>query len=178
MIPRPSTRPRPIPFAMATQAPQDAARSAPTPFASRPAEDPRRSSPGPVHWGDTPGGALVMPAEDPRGLYNVTRNWQGQTVALDAPAPTCTLQTATATARPEHPSLPGRIGGQMARASQRPPQATGTGELSVRYLGQGALCVRSSVTGRQYRFTGHGHTLRIDKHDLMLMRRISDVELL
>jgi hypothetical protein len=38
--------------------------------------------------------------------------------------------------------------------------------------------VRSSVTGRHYRFTGHGHTLRIDKHDQMLMRRISDVELL
>jgi hypothetical protein len=151
---------------MPTQVPQEASRSALTPFAS--AEGLRRNAPGPVHWGDAPGGALVMHAEDPRALYNVTRNWQGQAVALDAP--------------PAAPRSPQRAAPPAQRQDEAPLppstlQAGGTGELSARYTGQGSLCVRSSVTGRHYRFSGHGHTLRIDKHDQMLMRRIADVEL-
>jgi hypothetical protein len=115
-----------------------------------------------------------MPAEDPRALYNVTRNWQGQAVALDAPAaPPIDARRAATAAAPE---------GAHRSAAVTPPHTaphagSGTGELSARYTGQGSLCVRSSVTGRHYRFSGHGHTLRIDKHDQMLMRRISDVEL-
>jgi hypothetical protein len=49
------------------------------------------------------------------------------------------------------------------------------GELSARYVGQGALSVRSSVTGRHYRFQGHGDSQKIDKHDLLLLKRIADL---
>jgi hypothetical protein len=172
MIPRPSSRPRPIPFAMPTQAAQEASRSALTPFASAGAEGQRRVAPGPVHWGNTPGGALVMPAEDPRALYNVTRNWQGQAVALDAPA-AAPIDTRRAVASAASGGAPAAV----VRPHAAPHANSGTGELSACYTGQGSLCVRSSVTGRHYRFSGHGHTLRIDKHDQMLMRRIADVEL-
>jgi hypothetical protein len=48
-------------------------------------------------------------------------------------------------------------------------------ELSARYIGQGNLSVRSSVTGRHYRFQGHGDSQKIDKHDLMLLKRIPDL---
>jgi hypothetical protein len=48
-------------------------------------------------------------------------------------------------------------------------------ELSARYVGQGALSVRSSVTGRHYRFQGHGDSQKVDKHDLMLLKRIADL---
>ncbi len=162
MIARPQHRPRPIPFAMPARAPADHHRAAPILFG---AVDKAHVPPAtrPIHWGDTPGGALVMPAEDPRALYAVTRNWQGQQVPLapqDAPASPKSTRPAI-----ELKSNPGTSMG-----------STGV-EVTARYLGQGSLCVRSSVTGRHYRFTGHGHTLRIDKHDQMLMRRISDVEL-
>lgn len=50
-----------------------------------------------------------------------------------------------------------------------------TSELSARYVGQGALSVRSSVTGRHYRFQGHGDSQKVDKHDLMLLKRIADL---
>ncbi len=42
-------------------------------------------------------------------------------------------------------------------------------------MGHGALSVRSSVTGRHYRFQGHGDCLSVDKLDLMLLRRIPDL---
>lgn len=48
-------------------------------------------------------------------------------------------------------------------------------ELSARYIGHGALSVRSSVTGRHYRFQGHGDCQKIDKHDMLMLKRISDL---
>jgi hypothetical protein len=48
-------------------------------------------------------------------------------------------------------------------------------EISARYIGQGALSVRSSVTGRHYRFQGHGDSLVIDRNDVVLLKRISDL---
>lgn len=48
-------------------------------------------------------------------------------------------------------------------------------ELSARYIGHGALSVRSSVTGRHYRFQGHGDSQKIDKHDMLMLKRISDL---
>ncbi len=162
MIARPQPRPRPIPFAMPARPPLDITRVALAPFG---ATDAAKASPAtrPIHWGDTPGGALVLPAESPRALYAVTRNWQGQQVPLD----------------PQNDAAAGQTRKPAPEAKPNPaPAIGGTGmEMSARYLGQGSLCVRSSVTGRHYRFTGHGHTLRIDKHDQMLMRRISDIEL-
>lgn len=52
------------------------------------------------------------------------------------------------------------------------PTLTG---ISAKYMGHGALSVRSSVTGRHYRFQGHGDCLSVDKLDLMLLRRIPDL---
>jgi hypothetical protein len=43
------------------------------------------------------------------------------------------------------------------------------------YVGHGALSVRSSVTGRHYRFMGHGDTQPVDRHDLPMLRRIADL---
>lgn len=37
------------------------------------------------------------------------------------------------------------------------------------------MSVRSSVTGRHYRFQGHGDCQKIDKHDLMMLKRIPDL---
>jgi hypothetical protein len=48
-------------------------------------------------------------------------------------------------------------------------------EISARYVGHGALSVRSSVTGRHYRFQGHGDSLVIDRNDVVLLKRISDL---
>lgn len=48
-------------------------------------------------------------------------------------------------------------------------------ELSALYVGQGALSVRSSVTGRHYRFQGHGDSQTIDKHDMLMLKRIPDL---
>ncbi len=168
MIARSPHRPRPIPFAVPVRLSADSAahgianNAAPTQTHTLTAAAAARPSPRPVHWGDTPGGALAMPVEDPRALYAVTRVWQGQTgSAADAQGPA-------------EPPAPRSIPAPATRALREPS----VGEMTARYTGQGSLCVRSSVTGRHYRFQGHGHTLRVDKHDLMLLRRIHDVELI
>ncbi len=162
MIARPQHRPRPIPFAVPVRLSSDhtAKANAHTLTAAAAA----RPWPRPVHWGDTPGGALAMPAEDPRALYAITRVWQGQAGAA---------AEAAAQAQGEGPA---QSKPQAAPAS-RALRDSSAGELNARYTGQGSLCVRSSVTGRHYRFQGHGHMLRVDKHDQMLLRRIQDVEL-
>jgi hypothetical protein len=170
MIARPQHRPRPIPFAVPVRVSADSAAKATTHTLTAAAA--ARPLPRPVHWGDTPGGALNMPAEDPRALYAVTRVWQGQAGAAaeaqaEAPADAGVPVPVPAPASPR-PAL------AQATRALRDPSA---GELTARYTGQGSLCVRSSVTGRHYRFQGHGHTLRVDKHDQMLLRRIQDVEL-
>ncbi len=71
--------------------------------------------------------------------------------------------------------LPRQAGRQAPTAK---PTASGTpanGELQARFMGHGALSVRSSVTGRHYRFQGHGDCQKIDKHDMMMLRRIPDL---
>lgn len=67
-----------------------------------------------------------------------------------------------------------------ASGSHRPgpttaDKAAGNTELYARFTGQGSLSVRSSVTGRHYRFQGHGDSQKIDKLDTMLLRRINDL---
>ena len=47
--------------------------------------------------------------------------------------------------------------------------------MQARFMGHGALNVRSSITGRHYRFQGHGDCQKIDKHDMMMLRRIPDL---
>ena len=48
-------------------------------------------------------------------------------------------------------------------------------ELTAKYLGGGNLSVRSSVTGRHYRFEGHGAVLSIDRRDQLMLRRIEEL---
>ncbi|CAH0347919.1 hypothetical protein [Aquabacterium sp. CECT 9606] len=55
------------------------------------------------------------------------------------------------------------------------PTARRTTQLSAKYLGGGNLSVRSSVTGRHYRFEGHGATLAIDSRDQLMLGRIPEL---
>ncbi|MBA4110312.1 MAG: hypothetical protein C0487_12045 [Leptothrix sp. (in: Bacteria)] len=55
------------------------------------------------------------------------------------------------------------------------PTARRTTQLSAKYLGGGNLSVRSSVTGRHYRFEGHGATLPIDSRDQLMLGRIPEL---
>lgn len=48
----------------------------------------------------------------------------------------------------------------------------------ARYDGPQSVSVRSSATGRHYRFEHAGHIQAIDADDVMLMRRIQDITLL
>lgn len=55
------------------------------------------------------------------------------------------------------------------------PTPRRTTELRAKYLGDGNLSVRSSVTGRHYRFEGHGATLNVDSRDQLMLRRIPEL---
>lgn len=57
----------------------------------------------------------------------------------------------------------------MARSAPAEPQ------VSVKFLGQGALSVQSTVTGRHYRFQGEGHSLQVDRRDTLMLGRIPDL---
>lgn len=48
-------------------------------------------------------------------------------------------------------------------------------EVQAMFWGNGALSVQSSVTGRQYRFQGKGHSLLVDPRDVLMLRRIPDL---
>lgn len=148
MIARPVNRPRPIPF----EAP------APGSTATRP-----------VSWAASSG-----PAQP--GIASL----------MVSPAPTLevALSTARATARPPIPAAPAplRRSPVLVATAATPKTAASNhhhhhtaSELSARYVGQGALSVRSSVTGRHYRFQGHGDSQKIDKHDMLLLKRIPDL---
>lgn len=58
---------------------------------------------------------------------------------------------------------------------QTPGASKSHSELRAKYVGHGALSVRSSVTGRHYRFQGHGDSQKIDKHDMLMLKRIPDL---
>lgn len=95
-------------------------------------------------------------------------------------------QAVTTAREPAARSVAQHTAPQAARAPSQHPAAipaqtrTNTAakaqsELRARYIGQGALSVRSSVTGRHYRFQGHGDSQKIDKHDMLMLKRISDL---
>jgi len=44
-------------------------------------------------------------------------------------------------------------------------------------MGQGRLSVRSSITGRHYRFSGHGDTQAVDARDTLMLRRMPDLHI-
>lgn len=47
----------------------------------------------------------------------------------------------------------------------------------ARFTGQGRLSVRSSTSGQHYRFVGHGDTQPVDPRDVLMLRRIPDLQL-
>lgn len=60
----------------------------------------------------------------------------------------------------------------------RPPSRPVLRQALARYDGPHSLSVRSSATGRHYRFPEQGATQVIDAADIALMRRIEDITLL
>lgn len=146
MIARPLNRPRPIPFAP------------PAPGARQP---------GPVPWSPPaqaiPFDGLDTPSSPPRPVsLSSALSRPTQVQAAPPPAPSRTP-----------PQTPGaRISPAPAAQAQAD---MATPPLHARYIGQGALSVRSSVTGRHYRFQGHGDSQHIDKHDVAMLRRIPDL---
>lgn len=159
MIARPVHRPRPIPFDT-----QD------TPAAH--AGGPSRA----VSWGHASmppmpfhaTGAAHMPAR----LSPVKVSLAGAPLLTTPAQATQRIQPANAgsVARPASSTQ-----GAADVGGPRPGRQSTMTEISARYIGQGALSVRSSVTGRHYRFQGHGDSLVIDRNDVVLLKRITDL---
>jgi hypothetical protein len=105
-------------------------------------------------------------------------NWastssQASVLIASEPAPrtaTDSISTIAARLSPVH-TAPSPRESKLARGETSSMGAEG----SAKFVGQGSLSVRSSVTGRHYRFQGHGDCQKVDKHDLMLLRRIADL---
>lgn len=57
----------------------------------------------------------------------------------------------------------------MARMVQEGPTTT------AKFLGQGALSVQSTLSGKHYRFQGHGQCLVVDPRDVLMLGRIPDL---
>ncbi|MFT3858422.1 MAG: hypothetical protein QM742_13295 [Aquabacterium sp.] len=162
MIARPIHRPQPIPF----DAPAPSSHGAST-----------RS----VSWSATLGVGAPAPA-----IAQVTPS---RLSPVKAPLPASTaprpkvVHTAQAAQRSTHAHTsmqapkPGSTASTAHVGGPRHHQNNGSAltEISARYIGHGALSVRSSVTGRHYRFQGHGDSLVIDRNDVVLLKRISDL---
>lgn len=98
----------------------------------------------------------------------------GMETAAPSPRTMATLLTPSAPAR----RSPVRVAANDVVHEAAKPTTSGTpagGEMQARFMGHGALNVRSSITGRHYRFQGHGDCQKIDKHDMMMLRRIPDL---
>ncbi|HEX5356670.1 MAG TPA: hypothetical protein VFW93_10655 [Aquabacterium sp.] len=136
-------------------------RPRPIPFA---APAPGAHAPRPVSWAASSGPAPQALASAPRPQLAMAHPAAANETVRQKPlAP----PSVPAPARRQAPAgaAPGRTSGA--------PKATP--ELSARYVGHGALSVRSSVTGRHYRFQGHGDCQKIDKHDMLMLKRIPDL---
>ena len=151
MIARPVHRPAPILF-------------------DGPTAKPGASQPCAISWAAASGPAPhEPPATQPRPftaarLSPVKTPMKAPIKAPLTPAPLAPDRQAAVPAMPAAP--------KPVKSPYDNPSAS---ELSARYVGQGALSVRSSVTGRHYRFQGHGDSQKVDKHDLMLLKRIADL---
>lgn len=155
MIARLVIRPRPIPYA----------EQAPGAKSTRPVSWAASSGPAPlagVELAPSPRTAatlLAPPAPARRSPVRVAANDAANNNAATAAhtAPTAPRHTATPKATPTTSGTPA------------------SGEMLAKFMGHGALSVRSSVTGRLYRFQGHGDCQKVDKHDMMMLRRIPDL---
>lgn len=65
------------------------------------------------------------------------------------------------------------------RAAMPPaPRTSAARQVQARYEGSQPMSVRSSATGRLYRFEQAGQVLSVEADDIALMRRIHDITLL
>ena len=158
MIARPVHRPAPIAF------------DAPSP-------KPSASQPRAISWAAASGPAAHEPLSTQATPFSAPR--LSPVRAPVPPAPLAPIKRPAVSAMPAAPRPGGHQDGAQnskARAPVKSPYDNPNAcELSARYIGQGALSVRSSVTGRHYRFQGHGDSQKVDKHDLMLLKRIADL---
>jgi hypothetical protein len=83
---------------------------------------------------------------------------------------------AASASRPTH--CPTSLPSSAARNAAKPLRSPTVRHALARYDGPRSLCVRSSATGRLYRFDQPGATEVIDAADMALMRRITDITLL
>lgn len=122
------------------------------------------------------------PLHEPRGLSSRAVRWSppppmSPLVARQAPM-------ASWMAKPSegmHSANDARHTPSRPAAQAVPVRQPGTPVLrqaTARYDGPHSLSVRSSATGRHYRFPQQGATQVIDAADIALMRRIEDITLL
>lgn len=89
-------------------------------------------------------------------------------------APTLTSRTAgPASTLPRRSPVQLQAAPAPAPAPVSEPHPTAT----ARFMGQGRLSVRSSITGRHYRFSGHGDTQAVDARDTLMLRRMPDLHI-
>lgn len=146
MTPRPVNRPRPIPFA---------------------APAPASSSPRPVSWTSS---ASPLAQAAPAALHTTLPTSQPISQAKVVVSMPARRSPVLVNGHEGHRAATGSSPSAKGKQAGSPTQ-----ELSAKFVGQGALSVRSSVTGRHYRFQGHGDCQKIDKHDLMMLKRIPDL---
>lgn len=151
MIVRPVNRPRPIPFT-APAAGATATR--------------------PVSWAAASGPAAPNGGESRPHVHATTVALAPTTARLSPVKVAPALRDVRHALQPVLQAAPGPVTGAQGGAANKLTQ------ISAKYMGQGALSVRSSVTGKHYRFQGHGDCQAIDKLDLMLLRRIADLVVL
>jgi hypothetical protein len=89
-----------------------------------------------------------------------------------------TPNTPATAAQTESTARPLASSSRAPSCPARAPRAPSRREALARYDGPRSLCVRSSATGRLYRFDQTGATEVIDAADMALMRRIADITLL
>lgn len=88
---------------------------------------------------------------------------------------TTVRRTALSNGHAAEPTARPTTGHSTIGHSAPAPTPRRTTQLSAKYLGGGNLSVRSSVTGRHYRFEGHGATLAIDSRDQLMLGRIPEL---
>ncbi len=154
MIARPINRPRPIPFEAPNIDLGDCGNRT-----------------RPISWAGASGPA-VQPAVVP--IAPVTPIAVMPIRPMISPARSVAMPSSTPLAPMAARLSPVKVASSSAKLQAKDAASRAT-ELLARYVGQGALSVRSSVTGRHYRFQGYGDSQVVDKHDLMLLRRISDL---
>jgi hypothetical protein len=169
MIARPVHRPRPIPFDTAATA-----SSQPRAVSWAGTLGPTSQSAGLQHAQHVPSRLSPVKAPLPSGPvpFSAASAAHGTTKRSLHAVASAGHSANHSAAKPvaSAPSLTG-----VPRSHAHNHGGSSMSEVSARYIGHGALSVRSSVTGRHYRFQAHGDSLVIDRNDVVLLKRISDL---